>query len=125
MVHLPQPMVGTDGSNLFDNEFTWDETVCFRNLEFIADRFDNLSFSPKGNDSGAVFVGMAHNGSPSLYVILKESASEDNSAPSDGESSNFLISRGCNVVTLVVPIATTPPPGGHPAHGRPQALTPS
>jgi hypothetical protein len=23
MVHLPQPVVGTDGSNLFDNELTW------------------------------------------------------------------------------------------------------
>jgi hypothetical protein len=31
-------------------------------LEFISVRFGSLSLSPKGNDSGTVFVGMVHSG---------------------------------------------------------------
>jgi hypothetical protein len=71
-------------------------------MEFITNCFDNLGLSPVGNDSGTVFMGMVHNGSPSLHAILKESTSEDDSASSDGGSSNFPISRGCNMVTPAV-----------------------
>jgi hypothetical protein len=110
MIHLLKPIVITDASNLFDVELTWGETVHFKNLEFIADRFDNLSLSPERNDSGAVFVGMDHSGSPSLHAILEEFVGEDDSASSEGRSSGFLISRGCNVVTPTVLITTTPPP---------------
>jgi hypothetical protein len=60
MVHLSQPTIITDSSNLFDIELTRGEIIPFENLEFIADHFDNQSFSPEGNDSGAVFMGMAH-----------------------------------------------------------------
>jgi hypothetical protein len=46
MVHLPQLAIGTDDIPMFGNELTWGETTCLENLEFIADRFDNLSFAP-------------------------------------------------------------------------------
>jgi hypothetical protein len=53
-------------------------------------------------------VGMVRSGSPSLHAILEELASEDDSASSDGRSSDFPISQECNVVTSAIPIATTP-----------------
>jgi hypothetical protein len=62
-----------------------------------------------GNDSGVVFVGMAHSGSPSLHTILEESTDNGDTASSRGGSFGLPISRGCNVVTLTVPIVTTPP----------------
>jgi hypothetical protein len=110
MVHIPQPAIGSDDDNQFGNELSWADTVHFGNLEFVIDRFDNLSFSTEGNDLCTIFMGMAHNESPSLHAILEESTNEDDSTSSDGESSGFPISRGCNVVTPPVPIATTPLP---------------
>jgi hypothetical protein len=83
-------------------------------LEIIADYFDNLSLSPKGNDSGSIFVGMVHNGLSSLYTILEESADEGDMTSSRGGRFDFPISRGCNVVTLTVPITTAPLPEGTP-----------
>jgi hypothetical protein len=53
-------------------------------------------------------MGMGHNGSPSLHTILEESTGKDDSASSTGGSSGLSISQKCNVVTLTVPIATTP-----------------
>jgi hypothetical protein len=76
---------------------------------FITDPSDDQSLLPKGNDSGALFVGMAHSGSPSLHAILEESPSEVDSTSSDGKSSSFPIPREFNMVTSTIPIATTPP----------------
>jgi hypothetical protein len=92
MVHLPQCAIRIDGSNLFGNELTWGETVHFRKLEFNAIYVINLIFSPEGNDSNVVFVGIAHSGLHSRHAILKESASQDDSGSSDRESSGFPIS---------------------------------
>jgi hypothetical protein len=78
----------------------WGETIWFGNPEFIADHFNNLSLSPKGGDSSIVFVGMTHNGMPSLHTIFEEYASEDDSTSSEGGSSGFPISWGCNVVNV-------------------------
>jgi hypothetical protein len=52
----------------------------------MAHQFDNMSLSPEGNDSGAVFMGMVHNRSLSLHTILEESTNEDDSASSEGEA---------------------------------------
>jgi hypothetical protein len=112
---LTENVVITDDSNFLGIKHTWGETIHFRNVEFIADRFDNLSLSPEGNDSGTIFMGMAHSGSPSLYDILQESTGEVDSASSKGGSSSFPISQGCNVVTPIIPIATTLPSEGTPA----------
>jgi hypothetical protein len=53
-------------------------------FEFITDRFGSPSPSPKGNDSGTVFIGMVHSGSLSLHAILEELADEDDRASSAG-----------------------------------------
>jgi hypothetical protein len=58
--------------------FTWSS------LEFIADCVNSLSLSAKGNDSGVVFVGIAHSGSPSLHTILEDSTDEFNTASTRG-----------------------------------------
>jgi hypothetical protein len=76
--------------------------------------FGSMSFSAEGNESDVVFVGMAHSGSPSLHTIFEESADEDDTTSSGGGSSGFSISRGCNVVTLIVPITRTSPLEGTP-----------
>jgi hypothetical protein len=54
-------------------------------------------------------VSMAHYRSPSLHAILEESPSEDDSASSDAESSDFPIPREYNVVASTIPIAAPPP----------------
>jgi hypothetical protein len=84
-------------------------------LEFIADSFRSLSLSLEWSDSGVIIVRMVHSGSPSLLTIVEESANEDDMASSIGGSSGIPISRVCNVVTLIVPITTTPPSEGTPA----------
>jgi hypothetical protein len=61
-------------------------------LEFIVDRFGNLSLSIEGKDSGAMFVGMTHNESPPLHTILEESVDEGDTTSSGGGSSDFSIS---------------------------------
>jgi hypothetical protein len=60
-------------------------------------------------------MGMAHSGLPSPHDILEESVGEDDLTSSEGESSGFPISQGCNVVTPVIPIATTPLSEGTPS----------
>jgi hypothetical protein len=84
MVHSPKPAILADGEHLTEVNFTHGETIRFGSLEFIADRFDNLSLSDKGKDSDTVFVGMAHNGSPSLHTVLDDSANEGDIASSGG-----------------------------------------
>jgi hypothetical protein len=84
------------------------ETIRFGNLEFIIDRLGRLSLSPVEGDSGAIFVGMVHNGSPSLHTALKDSSEEGGTTSGIGGSSGYPSSRGCNVAILTVPITTTP-----------------
>jgi hypothetical protein len=54
MVPSPKPIIVVDGNTLTGVGFTLGETICFGSLEFIADRFSDLSLSPEGNDSGVV-----------------------------------------------------------------------
>jgi hypothetical protein len=77
MVHSLKHSIVSVSINLTNFEFTQGEAIYIRSLEFITHRFDCMSFSPKENDSGPIFVGMVHSGSPSLYTILEESISED------------------------------------------------
>jgi hypothetical protein len=60
------------------------ENIFFGSMEFTADHFDNLSLSPERNDSGTVFIGMVHNGSPSLHTGRKESFDEGGTTSSEG-----------------------------------------
>jgi hypothetical protein len=116
MVHSLRLTIVTDDNHQVGIGFTLGETRHFGSLEFIADHFSNLSLSPEWNDSGAAFVGMAHSGSPSLHTIFKESADEDDTTSSGGGNSGFPISRGCNMLTLTIPITTTLLPKGTLAH---------
>jgi hypothetical protein len=57
-------------------------TIHFSSLELLTDCFGHLSFSPQRRDSGGMFIGMVHNGSPSKRTPLKEYSNE-NGATSD------------------------------------------
>jgi hypothetical protein len=93
MVHSPKLTVIADGKHQIGGSFTVGETISFGRLEFIIDRFSSLSHSDEGNASGAVFVGMTHNGSPSLHTILEDSVDKGDTTSSEGRSSDFPISR--------------------------------
>jgi hypothetical protein len=56
--------------------FSLGKIVCFRGLEFIADCFGDLSLSPKGSNSGVVFMGSTCSGSPSLWDMIEDSTKE-------------------------------------------------
>jgi hypothetical protein len=66
-----------NSNNPTDIGLALGKTICFGSLEFTAERFGNLSFSPEGNDSGVIFVGMVQSEPPSLHTILEESSSEE------------------------------------------------
>jgi hypothetical protein len=92
MVHSSTLVVTANGKHQTDGGFTFSETIHFGSLEFIANHFGSLSISNEGNDSGIVFMGMAHSGSSSLHTILEESTNESDTASSGGGSSDFPIS---------------------------------
>jgi hypothetical protein len=110
MVHSPKLTIIVNGKHQTSVGFITDgkHQIFFGGLEFITYHFSRLSFSPDGNDSGTVFVGVVHNGLPSLQTILEESTDEGDTASSGVGSSDFPVSWGCNVVTSSVPITTTP-----------------
>jgi hypothetical protein len=67
-----------------------DETICFSGLEFTVDRLGHLSLPPKERGSCAIFIGMVHNGSPSLHITLEDSSDEDGTTLGAGGSSGSL-----------------------------------
>jgi hypothetical protein len=73
MIHSSTLAITTNSEHLTYSVFSLGETIHFGSFEFIANCFSSLSLSPKGNDSGAVFMGMTHSGSPSLHTILEDS----------------------------------------------------
>jgi hypothetical protein len=115
MVHSLKPIVVANGNNLTDVGFTLSKTIRFGSLEFIVDRFGDQSLSPEGNDSCVIFVGMVHSGLSSLHMVLEESTDEDNTTLDGRGSSSLPIPQGSNVVTLAIPISTTPLPENTPA----------
>jgi hypothetical protein len=58
---------------------------------------------------------MVHNGSLSLHTVLEESSGEGDAASGGGKSFGFPSPRGCNVVTPIVSITTTPSSENTPA----------
>jgi hypothetical protein len=108
MVHTSTLTITTDGDHLTSGGFSFDEPIRFGSMEFIFDCFVSLSLSPKGSGSGAVFMGMAHSGSPSLRTILEDFADELYMTSSGEGSSDFPISRRRSMGTMPTPLATTP-----------------
>jgi hypothetical protein len=84
MVYSPKLTFIDNGNNQTRVELAPSKTICFGSLEFTTDCFGHLSLSPKGNDSGTVFIGMVHSGSPSLHTILEESSDKGNAASGNG-----------------------------------------
>jgi hypothetical protein len=116
MVYSPKLTFIDNGNNQTKVELAPSKTICFGSLEFTTDCFGHLSLSPKGNDLGTAFIGMVHSGSPSLHTILEESSDKGNAASGNGGSYGFPDPRGCNMVTPIVPITTTPLPESTLAH---------
>jgi hypothetical protein len=92
--------VTTDSEWLTCGGFSLGKTVRFRSLEFIADCSGSLSLSPKGTDSGTIFMGIAHSGSPSLRSILEDSTEVFYTTSSREGSSSFPISWRRSMGTL-------------------------
>jgi hypothetical protein len=115
MVHSSTPIIATDEKRLTCGVFSLGETVRFDSLEFNIDYFGNLSLSPKGSDSGTIFMRMTHSGSPSLQVIIEDSADEFYMTSSGEGSSGHPVSRRCSTGVSPTPIATTPWPQDAPA----------
>jgi hypothetical protein len=110
MVYLPKCSFIANRDSPTSVSLSLGEMICFGSLEFTANWFDRLCLSLEGDDSGAIFVGMMHNGSPCLHTILKESSDEGGTTSGEGGSSGFPAPHGCNMVTPTVPITTAPPP---------------
>jgi hypothetical protein len=110
MVHSSMIVITTDSEHLTCGGFSLGKTFRFGSLEFIADCFDSLSISLKGNNSCAVFVGMARSGLLSLRAILEDSPDEFYMASSGEGTLGFPVSQSHSMVTPHVPITTTPRP---------------
>jgi hypothetical protein len=109
-LHLCKPTVAIDDTRFcLASSLLKTLTTHSEDLEIITHRSINLSLSPEGADSGVVFRGMTHNGSPSLHTILEKSPSEDDSVSSEGESFVSPLPRACNTVMSATPITTTLP----------------
>jgi hypothetical protein len=108
MVHSPNLFFIANGNNPTGVGFTLGKTICFSSPEFTKDYPGHLSLSPLEGDSGIIFIGMVHSGSPSLDTTLEDSSDEGGAALAEGGSSGSPCPRGCNVVTPTVSISTTP-----------------
>jgi hypothetical protein len=58
---------------------------------------------------------MVHSGPPFVHTMHKESTNDGDTALGGGGSSRLPGPRGCNVVTLIATISTTPPSENAPA----------
>jgi hypothetical protein len=115
IVHSSMLADTTDGELLMCGGFSLGETVHFESLKFIANCFSNLSLSPKGSDSGAIFMGMTCSGSLSLRAVIENFTNEFYMVSSREESFDLPIYRRHGTVAPPAPIATTPWPKDTPA----------
>jgi hypothetical protein len=110
IVHSSMLTVIIDGECLPCDDFSLGETVCFESLEFIIDCFGRLSLSPRGGESGAIFVGATRSGSSSLRTMIEDSTDEFYTISSREGSSDLPVSQRCITGALPAPITTTPWP---------------
>jgi hypothetical protein len=62
MVSSSAIIVTAGGEHLMCDGFSLAETIHVGNFEFIANYFDNLSFSPKRGDVDIAFMASTHSG---------------------------------------------------------------
>jgi hypothetical protein len=86
MVPSPKLSFITNNNNPTGVGLAPSSAIHFSSLENIVDHFGHLSLSPQERDSGAISIGMVHNGLPSLHATLGESSNEDDTASSTGGS---------------------------------------
>jgi hypothetical protein len=84
MVHSPNLFFIANGNNPTGVGFTLGKTICFSSPEFTKDYPGHLSLSPLEGDSGIIFIGMVHSGSPSLDTTLEDSSDEGGAALGEG-----------------------------------------
>jgi hypothetical protein len=87
LVVTSQKLSIANGNNPTGVGLSSGKTIHFDCLEFTVDRLGRLSLSPYEWDSSAIFIGMVHNGSPSLHTTLKDSSDEGGTTSSAGGSS--------------------------------------
>jgi hypothetical protein len=107
MVHSSMLVVTIDGACLTCGSFSLDKTIRFGSLEFIIDYFGSLSLSPKEGDSGAIFVGTTHSGSPSLWDMIEDSLDEFYTTFRGDGSFGLPVSRRLRTRASPAPIAIT------------------
>jgi hypothetical protein len=77
MVPSPAFAVVADSERMSCGGFSLNKTIPFASLEFIADCFVGLSFSPTRDGSDAVVMGSTHSGPPSpLRAMIGDSTEE-------------------------------------------------
>jgi hypothetical protein len=114
MVYSPKLSFVANGSNLTGVGLALGKTICFYSLEFTIDHLGRLSLSPEEGDSGALFVGILHSGSPSLHTALEDSFDEGGAASGEEGSSGSPDPRAYDVATPRAPITTTLAPESTP-----------
>jgi hypothetical protein len=78
-------IAATSSECLSCDGFSLGETIRFGNLEFIADRFGDLSLSPLGDGLGTIIIGPAHGGPPLLYYTMMGGPTEGFPMTPNGE----------------------------------------
>jgi hypothetical protein len=73
MVPSPKLLFIANGNNPTGVGLALSSTKHFSSLELITDCLGHLSLSPQEWDSGTIFIGMVHSGSPSLRTTLRGS----------------------------------------------------
>jgi hypothetical protein len=108
MVHSSVLTISTNREHLSCDGFSLGETVRLGRLEFIANCFDNQSFSPKGSNSGAVLMGTTRIGSPALRAMIGDTT-EVFYVASRREGTSGLPSSLTHGMGALPPPATTTP----------------
>jgi hypothetical protein len=69
-------IIPADSEHLTCGEFSLGETIRLRNIEFNADYFSGLSFTPKRGDACAALMGSTHSGASTPWRAMIEDNTE-------------------------------------------------